>query len=164
MRLLFTIGLTVSSLTASAAEPAGRALAWTCPGQGYVPYAYPAFGSCPCGEDGCFHPRPYYACCGDSDPAYKQSFWRRWRRAHFRGGSMLDGVPCHCVFPPGRAVMMTAAPTPAVVPPQPAEAAQERDDAPAILMPEASSEPIPAGEPFPSGPEAIALDAEVGSP
>ena len=100
MRLLFTIGLTISTLTASAAEPAGRALASTCPGKVYVTYAFPAFGSCPCGEGGCFHPRPYYACRGDGDPAYKKAFWRRWLRAHFRGGSMLDGVPCHCVFPP----------------------------------------------------------------
>ncbi|MGC1272237.1 MAG: hypothetical protein WBC44_00915 [Planctomycetaceae bacterium] len=160
---LIALGFTFAALATSIARPADPAPG-TCPGRGYLPYGYPSFDSCPCGADGCYHPRRYYACGGDADPDYKQAFWRRWLRAHFCGGSMLEGVPCHCIYPPGRAVLVTGPPVPALaLPPQSAETAPERDDAAAIPTPGASSEPIPAGESFLFGPEAIDLDAEVGS-
>ena len=69
-----------------------------CLGAGYVPYAYPAFGTCPCAEDGCFPAAPYFACgrCGE---AYRERWLKKWARAHFGHASMLDGYPCHCILP-----------------------------------------------------------------
>jgi hypothetical protein len=108
MRLSIVLAIVVSASAAAASEPAGQMLVPTCPGRGYVAYSYPAFGSCPCEEDRCFHPGRYYSC---SD-AYEKSFWRRWRRAHFHGGSMLDDVPCHCIDPSGRPVAVRYEPLP----------------------------------------------------
>ena len=143
---------------ADAAEPAGRVAVPTCPGRGYVPYAHPAFGGCPCGEDGCFHPRPYYACCGDADPEYKKAFRRRWLRAHFRGGSMLDGVPCRCVDPPGRTFTAPAATAPAAVAPAlPTEESVGEDDTREAADQEKAA-PAPAGGPSPPAPGAADLD------
>lgn len=129
--LIAAIALAAAASSAAGQTPpglAGRVALPDCPIAGYIPYAYPPFGSCPCGDDGCFHPRPYYACCGEGDPAYKKAFWRRWLRTHFRGGSMLDGVPCHCVYPPVRVYAGPPIPVrPATgVPPEPAEASKER--------------------------------------
>jgi hypothetical protein len=75
-------------------------------GAGYVPYPYPGFDTCPCDEDGCYHPGWYY--CGGS--AYRQTWCRRWVRAHLGHGSMLEAYPCHCVLPTfGRPYGLTAA-------------------------------------------------------
>ena len=113
MRSVAALILLAAASVASAAEPVAKARVATYPGRGYVPYTYPAVGSCPCGEDGCFHPGRYYAC----DDGYEKSFWRRWARAHFCGGSMLEGVPCRCVSPPGRTVLVPARSSqPAVTP------------------------------------------------
>jgi hypothetical protein len=117
---------------ASAAEPVSRVAVPTCPGRGYVLYSYPAIGRCPCDHDGCFQPGRYYSC----DDAYEKAFWRRWRRAHFHGGSMLDGVPCRCLVPPGRFVslpLLTAEPKPEAAPApggaRPAPPSEPDDDA-----------------------------------
>src|SRR6185436_1443256 len=61
----------------------------------YMPYAYPAFGACPCCNDGCFHPCPYY--CGGN--AYKTQWFHRWLGSHLGHGSMLDSYPCPCIYP-----------------------------------------------------------------
>ena len=66
-----------------------------CLGAGYVPYSYPGVDTCPCAYDGCYPPARYY-CGGET---YRDHWWGKWLRAHFAGGSMLDGYPCHCVFP-----------------------------------------------------------------
>jgi hypothetical protein len=105
MRATFTAVLLCAASAAAASDDGVRVVVHTCPGRGYLPYAYPAFGGCPCGEDGCFPSGRYYAC----DDGYEKSFWRRWRRAHFGGGSMLDGIPCRCITPPGRAVSVPLA-------------------------------------------------------
>ena len=130
MRTPLTLAFAVATGVVSASEPSGRAMLPTCPGRGFLPYSYPAFGSCPCGEDGCFPPVRYYGACGDADSAYKKSFWRRWRQAHFGGGSMLDGVPCHCIYPPGRSLALPLTPQPPA-----SEPANLRE-----------AEPIPAAE------------------
>lgn len=105
--------LIVVILFCAATASAGDRVAPVCPVNGYIPYNYPAMGSCPCGEDGCFRPIRYYAC----DNGYEKSFWRRWLRAHFRGGSMLEGAPCQCISPPGRVYRSPMA-SPAFVPPE----------------------------------------------
>ncbi len=64
-------------------------------GRGYVPYSYPAFDSCPCAQDGCFHPGRYY--CGGK--AYRKQWFRKWVKTHLGRGSMLDGYPCECISP-----------------------------------------------------------------
>lgn len=121
MSRLLSLTLFLTATGATAAEP-GRIAFSTCPGQGYIAYSYPAIGSCPCGDDRCFHPGHYYACCGDGDPSYKKAFWKRWLKAHFCGRSMLDGVACQCLNPPSTSV---AAPIPLVpapmTPPEPAD-------------------------------------------
>lgn len=90
-----------------------------CLGAGYIPYSYPAVDSCPCARDDCFPPARYY--CGGE--AYRDHWWSKWLRAHFAGGSMLDGYPCHCVFPTvGRPIVQTVPePSPDIAPsaPQP---------------------------------------------
>jgi hypothetical protein len=131
MRPTFALAaLLTAASAATAAEPVARVAVPTCPGRGYVPYSYPAIGSCPCGDDGCFDPGRYYAC----DDAYRKSFWRRWRRAHLCGGSMLNGVPCRCVVPPGRPVSgplrepkpeREVVPVPAAAPPSQAPASED---------------------------------------
>ena len=68
---------------------------WPCIGKGYVPYSYPAFGTCPCGENSCYDPARYY--CGRK--SYRMQWFRKWVRAHLGHGSMLDDVPCGCRFP-----------------------------------------------------------------
>lgn len=158
MRSLLFAVITLCAAAASAVgqapvEQAGRVALPEYPTAGYVPYAYPPFGSCPCGEDGCFHPRPYYACCGEGDPAYKKAFWRRWLRAHFHGGSMLDGVPCHCIYPPVRAYVGSSALVPPVtnVPPEPAQTSDKNPPA------------APAAEPLPLESEESGVDAAVPS-
>lgn len=145
---LAALAFIVTTLTASVAHAADQAVVSICPGRGYLPYDYPTFNSCPCGTDGCFHPRPYYACCGEGDPDYKQAFWRRWLRAHFCGGSMLEGVPRHCVSPPSRAVPMSGPPiSDLILPPQPTVTPQDESETPETASPEAES--TPAGEPSP---------------
>lgn len=118
LTIYFVLLVTVTATGAS--EPA-RITVSACPGEGYIAYSLPAIGSCPCGDDRCFHPGRYYTCRGDGDPAYKKAFWRRWFRAHFRHGSMLEGVPCECVAPPSRPIAATFTPVPAVpvAPPAP---------------------------------------------
>ena len=66
-----------------------------CFGAGYLPYAYPGFDTCPCGNDGCFHPNKYF--CGGK--AYRRQWLRKWVRSHLGRGSMLEGYPCPCIFP-----------------------------------------------------------------
>lgn len=92
-----------------------------CLGNGYVPYTYPAIGTCPCAEDCCFPAAPYYACgaCGE---AYRKRWFKKWLRAHFGHGSMLDGYPCHCIAPTAGRPYVAAQPTaePHVTPPPPA--------------------------------------------
>lgn len=158
MRPLLIAAIALAAAVTSAAEQtpaglAGRVALPDCPSVGYVPYAYPPFGSCPCDDDGCFHPRRYYACCGEGDPAYKKAFWRRWLRTHFHGGSMLDGVPCHCVYPPVRAYVGPLIPVPPVtgVPPEPAQ------------TPDTIPPPAPAAAPLPPASEESGVDAAAPS-
>ncbi len=66
-----------------------------CYGAAYLSYAFPGFDMCPCSSDGCFHPARYHCDCGK----YRKHWWRTWLRAHFKGGSMLELYPCHCVHP-----------------------------------------------------------------
>lgn len=66
-----------------------------CIGAGYVPYAYPAVGSCPCGDDACFDPHRYY-CCGKQ---YKRAWFHKWVGSHLGKRSMLDDYPCACIYP-----------------------------------------------------------------
>ncbi len=108
MHRFLSLALLLTATAVGAAEP-GRISLSTCPGQGYVGYSYPAIGSCPCRDDRCFHPGRYYACGDDADSTYKKSFWKRWCRAHFCGGSMLNGVPCQCISPPSLPVAASAA-------------------------------------------------------
>ena len=68
---------------------------YSCLGRGYVPYSYPAFNSCPCAHDYCFHPGQYY--CGGKQ--YRKQRYRKWLRAHLGRGSMLDDTECECRFP-----------------------------------------------------------------
>ena len=72
-----------------------RAAVLPCIGDGYVPYSYPAFGTCPCGDNSCYDPARYY--CGGKP--YQKQWFRKWVRAHLGVGSMLDDVPCECRFP-----------------------------------------------------------------
>lgn len=95
---------------------AGQAMviAQPCLGAGYVPYSYPGVDTCPCVRDGCFPPARYY-CGGET---YRNHWWSKWLRAHFAGGSMLDGYPCHCIFPTvGRPVLQTTPDLPVTVDP-----------------------------------------------
>lgn len=64
-------------------------------GRGYIPYTYPAIDSCPCATNGCFDPSRYY--CGGKQ--YRKQWFRKWVKAHFGRGSMLDDYPCHCINP-----------------------------------------------------------------
>ncbi len=66
-----------------------------CIGLGYLPYSYPAVGSCPCGDDLCFHPHRYY-CCGKE---YKKAWFHKWVGAHCGKRSMLDDYCCPCLYP-----------------------------------------------------------------
>lgn len=66
-----------------------------CLGDGYIPYGYPAFETCPCGNDGCFHPWRYYA----GGKCYRRNWFHTWLRAHLGLGSMLEDYPCPCIFP-----------------------------------------------------------------
>lgn len=66
-----------------------------CIGAGYVPYSYPAVGSCPCGDDACFDPHRYY-CCGKQ---YKRAWFHKWVGSHVGKRSMLDDYPCACIYP-----------------------------------------------------------------
>ncbi len=65
--------------------------------RGYQAYSYPALDSCPCRSGRCFSPWRYF--CGGDD--YRQAWFRKWLRAHFRHGSMLEDYPCECVRPAG---------------------------------------------------------------
>ena len=144
MRLFLAAAVISAASAASAAEPVMRVQVATCPGRGYVPYSYPAVGSCPCEDGGCFHPGRYYSC----DDRYEKSFWRRWARAHFCGGSMLDGVPCRCVSPPGRSVSIRPEPLPA----EP----QAVDQSPAV--------PIPPENAASAGTEAVEIHNDSKAP
>lgn len=66
---------------------------------GYIGYTYPALGTCPCRSDHCFHPWRYY--CGGKN--YRSAWRRKWLRAHFGHGSMLENYPCECICPTGAA-------------------------------------------------------------
>ena len=66
-----------------------------CIGAGYIPYSYPAIGSCPCGDDLCFNPHRYY-CCGKQ---YKKAWFRKWSGSHLGKRSMLDDYWCPCIYP-----------------------------------------------------------------
>ena len=77
-----------------------------CIGRGYRSYSYPAFGSCACGADCCFHPGRYY--CGGKP--YKRQWFKTWLRAHFGKGSMLDRDPCECRFPTTARTYVSSAP------------------------------------------------------
>lgn len=66
-----------------------------CLGTGYLPYSYPAFGSCPCALDQCFPPAPYYR----GGKAYSTNWLRKWARAHLGRGSMLEAYACPCIYP-----------------------------------------------------------------
>lgn len=68
---------------------------WPCIGNGYVPYSYPAFGTCPCGDNCCYDPSRYY--CGGK--SYRKQWFRKWLRTQVGRGSMLSDVPCSCRFP-----------------------------------------------------------------
>ena len=97
-----------------------RQYEWTrpCLGRGYVAYSYPAFGSCPCSGENCFHPGRYY--CGGKP--YRKQWFRKWLPAHLGHGSMLDDYACQCRFPTaGRAYRrpVPSAPTESAVPPLP---------------------------------------------
>lgn len=123
-----------------ATEP-GRISVTSRPGTNYVGYSYPAFGSCPCMNDRCLLPGRYYAHCGEGDATYKKAFWKRWLRAHFCGGSMLDGVPCECSNPPPRwNVMLPPADLKLAPPPAPTSDLDESEPAPP---------PVDAVEDFP---------------
>lgn len=76
-------------------EQGEQVLSRPCLGTGYVAYAYPAFGSCPCDTDRCFSPARYY--CGGT--SYHRQWFGKWIRAHFGKGSMLDEYPCECIYP-----------------------------------------------------------------
>jgi len=93
-----------------------------CLGRGYVAYSYPAFDSCPCAGNDCFHPGRYY--CGGKP--YRKQWFRKWLRAHVGRGSMLDDYACECRFPTvGRVYRRPApsAPNGPGVPPVPAPVA-----------------------------------------
>jgi hypothetical protein len=64
---------------------------------GYVPYSYPAVGTCRCGDDQCFHPHRYYCC--NSAAAYRKCWFRKWVGTQFGKRSMLDDYPCDCINP-----------------------------------------------------------------
>lgn len=66
-----------------------------CIGAGYIPYSYPAVGSCPCIDDFCFSPHRCY-CCGMQ---YKRAWCRKWIGSHLGHRSMLDDYHCACIFP-----------------------------------------------------------------
>jgi len=66
-----------------------------CIGAGYLPYSYPAIGSCPCGDDLCFNPHRYY-CCGKE---YKKAWFHKWVGSHLGKRSMLDDYWCPCLYP-----------------------------------------------------------------
>ena len=66
-----------------------------CYGAAYLSYTYPGYDVCPCDSDGCFHPARYHCDCG----TYRKHWWRTWLRAHFKGGSMQELYPCHCMQP-----------------------------------------------------------------
>ena len=111
---------TGSAPTAPSAHSAGRRYEWMrpCLGRGYVAYSYPAFGSCPCSSENCFHPGRYY--CGGKP--YRKQWFRKWLRAHVGRGSMLDDHACECRFPTaGRAYQRPVPTTPreSAVPPRP---------------------------------------------
>ena len=78
-----------------------------CPQGSYIPYTYPAFESCPCGADGCYHPAPYYG----GSQCYRRSWFHKWLRAHLGLGSMLEDYPCPCVLPTGAGVVPAAVET-----------------------------------------------------
>lgn len=84
-----------SGATKAGTQTVQRTAYVPCVGRGYVPYSYPAIGSCPCGSDCCYHPWRYY--CGGK--SYERQWFRTWLRAHLGKGSMLDQYPCHCRFP-----------------------------------------------------------------
>ena len=67
-----------------------------CIQSGYVPYSYPAVGSCRCGDDGCFHPHRYYCCNSDT---YKKGWLRKWIGTQLGKRSMLDDYSCECICP-----------------------------------------------------------------
>ena len=96
--IIFILGMAMTSAAFTAEQkspPVTVQPTQPCFGIGYVPYGYPGFDVCPCGSDGCFHPARYHCECG----SYRKHWWRTWLRAHFRGGSMLELYPCHCVQP-----------------------------------------------------------------
>ena len=94
--MIVTAGTELSAQSPEPAAAAGQTVpAPPCLGAGYIPYSYPAVDNCSCATDGCFPPARYY--CGGE--AYRDSWFRKWLRAQFCGGSMLDGYPCHCMFP-----------------------------------------------------------------
>lgn len=124
MRLaaILSIAVTVAVCGRATADgPAGetqRTAFTPCIGRGYVPYSYPAVGSCPCGASCCFHPWRYY--CGGK--SYKRQWFRTWFGAHFGKGSMLDQYPCECLFPTVGRAYISSQPVPrkaGVVPPAP---------------------------------------------
>ena len=100
----------------------GEQVLWRpCLGAGYVPYAYPAFGSCPCDTDRCFLPAQYY--CGGKP--YRRQWFGKWVRAHLGNGSMLEDFPCECIYPTsGRLHLLASDP-----------AAEEVHEAPPIPLP-----------------------------
>lgn len=105
-----------------AAPPAPPVQAFQpCFGRGYMPYAYPAFGSCPCGDDHCFHPGVYY----HGGKPYRREWLCRWIRAHVGHGSMLEAYPCPCISPVAGKPYLISPPAPPVQaePPFPAEPA-----------------------------------------
>ena len=83
---------TSTSKTTAASYEAVR----PCIGSGYVPYTYPALGTCRCGNDGCFHPHRYYCCNSD---AYKKGWLRKWVGTQLGKRSMLDDYRCECICP-----------------------------------------------------------------
>ena len=97
-----------------------------CPvlGTGYLPYDYPGFDVCPCAGDSCFHPANY------CDPCYREFWFRKWLRAHWGPGSMLEDVPCLCISPTTGRPLLLQNPTPEPVPEESPPPASQNADPP----------------------------------
>ncbi len=93
--LRHSLDASVQSYSSATSSQSAYEVIQPCLGRGYVPYSYPAIGSCHCANNICFHPAKYY--CGGKE--YHKRWFHKWVKVHLGHGSMLENYPCHCVYP-----------------------------------------------------------------